>query len=144
MYWQGCSWVWCKGRHCRPGSGAVPQRKFWHFKVESMDGCQYRQLFTMFGTPQGLNMWLTNECSWITVSWSLGSYHLSSPLLGLKYSDQLVSNQYSHYGLWVTTTGGFCWFLSLIPHSCRKLVHTAQWCQPAVSMTSTQTECNIA
>ena len=22
-----------------------------------------RGLFTMFGTPQGLNMWLTNECS---------------------------------------------------------------------------------
>ena len=40
-----------------------PRKNFWHIKVESMDGSQYRQLFTMFGTPQGLNMSLTNVCS---------------------------------------------------------------------------------
>ena len=78
--------------------GLGQRRKFWHFNIESIDGSQHKQLFTKFGMFQGLNMCLTNEYSWITVIWSLGSCHLGpSPILTARSKIfRLVSNQYSH------------------------------------------------
>ena len=63
MYWQGLLVFDGSDGIVGQDLGQCPRGNFGINQVESMDGSQHRQLFTIFGMFQGLNMWLTNGYS---------------------------------------------------------------------------------